>query len=487
MSFTLWMSDFSETSQWTVREDGAQTRRFDELPDEQDAPEALTKEKIFRWLQRVNALVRNGTIRVNCRARGKRNEFCLADPFGNGLFPGSGCRAGNLLGFYRDEEGAVELRSRLDAPEKPYFFLQMLLAAQTWRLHDRDVAAALDCPLSELLPVFFFQSCLREVIPLGCYRTYVRFERNDGRLRGSIDVARHLRENLGLKNGRICYSYRELSADNPTNHLILRAAEAIRKRFPDLAELFLQQPETAEFLAQLRSLAPGWRDVSDRTVLGRTLQAMDHPLFPGYETLRIASRMLLQYEAASWSSRQEDFEARGILYYAPDLWEQYLERQYRRAGNAAVTLEAQLPVRAYWSEGRPRDTWYPDLVFLRQGRRCFFADAKYKPGWKTAHEGGLSSEGLAADYNKCLRDMVSLRLQSCGVIFPTQAPLTACAAHRISEFNEDLFYTFPVFVPSIGEKPFSTWSREMTEHTQAMLAQVAAIAQTVPVPHRHGY
>ena len=35
----------------------------------------------------------------------------------------------------------------------------------------------------------------------GLYKTYQRFEKNDDKLKGTIDISRHIRLNLGLPSG----------------------------------------------------------------------------------------------------------------------------------------------------------------------------------------------------------------------------------------------------------------------------------------------
>ncbi len=478
MSFVLYMQDYSKMETWLLRKSkGEEAVSFKWLWENRSED----AERIYDWLKKIQSR----SMIVN--AREERSDFSLVDPFGTGL--SESLFSGNLIGFFRDEEGTLEIGSRFDEIGKPpYFFFHMLAALQGGlKLNDSDVSAALETPISELVLVFFFASMLKQAAMRGFYRRYVRFERNDSRLRGSIDVARQIRENLGLQNGKLAYSYRELTADNPVNHLILHAYASVRKRFPALSEVLIDRDRgLSEFLTRLRFLAPGSRTAGVRETLGKTVQPMNDPLFPGYESLRTVCRMILRYQSAAWNTQETDHKTQGIFYYVPDLWEQYLEARFQAlpAQSRNYSLKTQYEVKSFGTNGLNgtmwKNIWYPDFVFFPKddgpdSRPQFFADAKFKPSWAKAHNGKLDSN-LFEDYNKCLRDMVSLNLDRCGVIFPVKSNSNVghqAKEHRISEFSEKCFYTIPVPVPASsadnGVMPYSEWRDVMDQSVDEVL------------------
>lgn len=67
----------------------------------------------------------------------------------------------------------------------------------------------------------------------GIYRRYRTYENNDSKLKGRINVARHIRLNP-IFNGNIAYSSREYTADNDMNRMILTAYTSLQKRQPGL-------------------------------------------------------------------------------------------------------------------------------------------------------------------------------------------------------------------------------------------------------------
>ncbi|WP_416373936.1 5-methylcytosine restriction system specificity protein McrC [Mycoplasmopsis cynos] len=73
------------------------------------------------------------------------------------------------------------------------------------------------------------------------FRTYQRFEKNDDKLRGTIDVSKHIKQNMWMNSGLISYSYRENSIDNYTNHLIVKTYQYLKKNtFQRLIEYSIQ-------------------------------------------------------------------------------------------------------------------------------------------------------------------------------------------------------------------------------------------------------
>jgi hypothetical protein len=77
------------------------------------------------------------------------------------------------------------------------------------------------------------------------------------------------------------------------------------------------------------------------------------------------------------------------------------------------------------------------------------------------------------DYDKCLRDMVSINAHAAGVVFPTNKTQfeKRSMIHYISKYNAtDNFYTIPVCVPFVEDgQEYSDWktglddSMKMTE------------------------
>ena len=83
----------------------------------------------------------------------------------------------------------------------------------------------------EQLLAFVFAAQIERAYRKGLYRRYRTYECNDSKVKGKIDITRHIRLNP-LNNGKIAYSYREYTADNDVNKMIFTAYTYLQKRHP---------------------------------------------------------------------------------------------------------------------------------------------------------------------------------------------------------------------------------------------------------------
>ena len=88
----------------------------------------------------------------------------------------------------------------------------------------------------------------------GIYKQYCTFEGNDSKVRGKIDIARHIRLNP-LFNGKIAYSYREYTINNNTNRLILTAYTLMEKKYKGImTQLVKNKTNVSVFIKNLKNV-----------------------------------------------------------------------------------------------------------------------------------------------------------------------------------------------------------------------------------------
>lgn len=388
----------------------------------------------------------------------------------------------------------VVIYSRFDNlendPEKtsPYFLASLLLK-RTLKFNNLNVDFDYN-DLFDFYMLFLLRKHFNDALLKGFFKKYQRFERNDDRLRGSIDIARHIRLNMGMANGKIAYSYRENSLDNMMNHLILTAYDYLEEKFPNLvAENFDSMLE--QELRQLK-YEIGYPKYDRRTVISKNNIPISHPFFTEYRQLQKDCLAILRDEGVSpFENKDECLD--GVLYYVPDLWEEYLDDYIQRellnrnrSGVSGFTIrsEAQKEILVMTDlKGKGGHKTEPDYVFSYQknGQSSysnddaweyfFILDAKYKYGWPEALKGELLSRNLE-DYTKCLRDMNSISAIAAAVIFPVRKEeLDKLGAseelqyiHRLSRYNEIAsFYTFPIVVPDAANN-IHQWDMQMNKN-----------------------
>lgn len=352
----------------------------------------------------------------------------------------------------------LQIQSRFDVDEnkdisKPYF-LSTMLSASDPSLNNDFVPSNNEDYLFDFLLLFTFKTKLREAYLKGYYRTYHRFENNDDHIKGSIDIARHIKLNMGLNNGKIAYSYRENSIDNYLNHLIVAAYAYLKKKYFGLVNSAFDNVVELKSIIEHLKEEIHYPKYDLKTIIMKNLNAIAHPFYTEYEALRKVCLRILRNEGASIFDGKSSEEIEGILFYIPDLWEKYLE-SFLCSFDYFLYPQRKINLIDYASDWEFRQTTYPDYVFSidRKGSQPFMIlDAKFKEKWSDSVFSKGSFSGVLEDYDKCIRDMNSINGHATGVIFPTNdirgLNPDGFVVHHISEFNKtDSFYTFAIYVP----------------------------------------
>lgn len=81
--------------------------------------------------------------------------------------------------------------------------------------------------------ISYFISLFKRATQKGYYRSYICSKHNDERFRGTLDIARHIRLNVGINSIRTAYSYNERSYENSVNRLILFTWEYLKQKYSE--------------------------------------------------------------------------------------------------------------------------------------------------------------------------------------------------------------------------------------------------------------
>lgn len=135
----------------------------------------------------------------------------------------------NLAGFIGYQDERLVIQSRFERSDGNYFFQYLfervfnmpnLMVLNTEGIQDKS---GFDL-LAFLLPIY-----LKKALRKGIFKTYVRRQHNDSNVRGTIDVARHIRANSPF-TGKIAYNQREFSYENDVTLLIRHTIEFIKNK-----------------------------------------------------------------------------------------------------------------------------------------------------------------------------------------------------------------------------------------------------------------
>ena len=281
-------------------------------------------------------------------------------------------RSGNVMGFLGYGEERLVIESRFSTGDNDYLFQYLLERVLDFpNIVNLETDATHDDKMFSLL-LFLFPSYLAAAMRKGAFKSYVRNEYNDGNVRGTINVDRHIRKNTPFV-GDIVYSQREYAYDNFLMQLIRHTVEFI-KRKPYGHKLLAKVKDEVQSVVEA---TPNYEAKNLRKVLVENKKnTVRHAYYHEYRALQRLCILILQNEKS-----QVGLGARkiyGILFDGAWLWEEYV--------NSLVDKYFHHPM----NKGGKGAQWlfadgagltglvYPDFIGKDASSRII-ADAKYKP------------------------------------------------------------------------------------------------------------
>ena len=287
----------------------------------------------------------------------------------------------NIVGVLKCNDVTVEVHSRFDEDNKQYFFSAMLSHAFECGFSE-DLRPNFDnSSMWEIMLVFVFADSLEKAYQQGLFKQYVENKYNDFSFKGRLDAPRHLKLNIPFQ-GRIAWSNREYSYDNPIIKLIHHSINTISAKYYDLwTSISSNSPDLPEIERVIREASPTYSWNTHYHLLQECHKPINHPLFSEYESLRKICLMILREEGVQVYDTDED-EVYGILFDCAWLWESFV---YKRL-LSKISVENQIikrkmkfiqPTRKAIFEGKNSPQYHPDFI-TAPAFNGIVLDAKYK-------------------------------------------------------------------------------------------------------------
>ena len=309
-------------------------------------------------------------------------------------------KSGNIMGFVGRKNQQMKIYSRFDNQEHDYFLHYMLQKVFSYNIFNLDFTSSEDNVFEFL--VYMFPAMLKIAMRQGVYKEYRRFRHNDANVRGTIDISRHIRENIPFR-GTVAYNTREFSFDNSITELIRHTIEYI-KTIPS-GDIILSSDKTVEdCIKKIVSYTPSYSHTERIKIIQDNLLPCNHPFYKEYTALQKLCVQILRQEEIKYGT--DDDRIYGILFDGAWLWEEYLntllcEKGFIHPENKLGTGSIYL-----FEHGGQRfpDFWKQDIVL----------DAKYK---KLAINGNrLDIE--RDDVHQIMAYMYRLKAPKGGIICP---------------------------------------------------------------------
>ena len=278
-------------------------------------------------------------------------------------------RASNVMGFLGCGEERLVIRSRFGNDTNDYFFQYLLERVIDFpNVVDLNTDAYNNNRMFSLL-LFLFPMYLREAMRKGAFKSYVRREYNNENVKGTVDIARHIRNNIPF-TGRIAYSQREYSYNNYLMQLIRLTIEFIKSK-PNGYSLLAKVKE------EIKTVVDATPDFelknANKIINANKKTTVRHAYYHEYQALQRLCILILQNEKQQIGVGLH--KVYGILFDGAWLWEEYV--------NQLICNEFYHPMNKAGSGGQ----WlfaggsgriYPDFM-SRDYEQRVIADAKYKP------------------------------------------------------------------------------------------------------------
>jgi 5-methylcytosine-specific restriction endonuclease McrBC regulatory subunit McrC len=277
-------------------------------------------------------------------------------------------KTGNIMGFIGVNKTNLTITSRFASKDKKDFFLHyMLQKVFAINVLNLQTSGGKE-DICDFL-VFFFPYFLNKALSQGLYKEYKHNEYNDANIRGIIDVKRHLRINIPFV-GKVAYSTREYSYDNPVMQIIRHTIEYIKS--DKYAGLLTRDTDTNKNINQIMLTTQNYnRNDRQKIINLNKKKPVIHPYFTEYKSLQRLCIRILCNEKISTSNEKEKIH--GILFDGAWLWEEYLNTILAGKGFEHPRNKRKEGGYPLFSDS---GEIYPD--FVKESEPSIIADAKYK-------------------------------------------------------------------------------------------------------------
>lgn len=278
-------------------------------------------------------------------------------------------RSGNVMGFLGCGDERLIIESRFRSGSQDYFFQYLLDQVLEFpNIVDLNVDADQNNRLFNFL-LFLFPYYLKTSIRKGLYKNYIRHRYNDGNVKGTIDIARHITKNTPFI-GNIAYSQREFSYDNYLMELVRHTIEYIKRKpygnnlltkVKDEVKLVIEATTDYETYDRQRII-----DINKKNPIR-------HAYFREYLALQRLCILILQHQKHQIGSGSRQIY--GILFDGAWLWEEYVNSLIEDFFYHPMNKGGKGAQRLF---GGNVGLIYPDFISRDKDARII-ADAKYKP------------------------------------------------------------------------------------------------------------
>lgn len=278
-------------------------------------------------------------------------------------------RSGNVMGFLGCGNERLVIESRFCSDGEDYFFQYLLDRVLDFpNLVNLEIDANQNNRIFNFL-LFLFPFYLKTAMRKGLFKKYIRNLYNDSNVKGTIDIARHVKKNMPF-TGNIAYSQREFSYDNSLMELIRHTIEYI-KRKPYGNTLLHKVKDEVKLVI---NATPHYELYDRQSIIEENkTNSIRHAYFREYAALQRMCVLILQHQKHQIGAGSR--QVYGILFDGAWLWEEYIDSLI---GDMFYHPMNKGNTGAQYLFSDSIGLIYPDFI-SRNSESRVIADAKYKP------------------------------------------------------------------------------------------------------------
>lgn len=285
----------------------------------------------------------------------------------------------NIAGFIGTQNTLLSINSRFAEKSGEDYFLHYMLQ-QVFNVNISKLEHSTNRNKAFQFLPYLFKHYFLQALRQGLYKKYVWNKYNDSKIKGTIDIARHIKHNY-IFTGNIAYNVREHSYDNNINQLIRHTIEYISKH--KMFSKMLDDSDMIDFVQDIRSITPTYSEKARQQIINNNLKSDIHPYYYEYEPLRKICLQILMEDNDLKYGRDEN-KVYGILFDVAWLWEEYLNLLISKIDNSFIhTRNKEGFGRIYMLKSKKWSA-YPDFYSKKMK---IVMDAKYKHSQDIANIG----------------------------------------------------------------------------------------------------
>lgn len=279
-------------------------------------------------------------------------------------------RSGNVMGFLGCGDERLIIESRFCGGSEDYFFQYLLDKVLDFpNIVNLESDANQDDWMFNFF-LFLFPRYLQAAMRKGLFKKYIRHSYNDGNVKGTIDIARHIEANTPFV-GKIAYSQREFSYDNSLMELVRHTIEFI-KRKPYGNKLLVKAKDEVKLVI---NATPGYEPYDRQKIIEQNKKnTVRHAYFREYLALQRLCLLILRHQKHQIGAGARQIY--GILFDGAWLWEEYVNSLIEDVFYHPMNKGGKGAQRLF--DGNREGLIYPDFI-SRNSEMRIIADAKYKP------------------------------------------------------------------------------------------------------------